>query len=218
MELPPSRRSGPVLGAPTEAGAISRTEAVGTWSLTDSENELFNAVLAPDGAAVSTWWKGDDGARGERGRWMIEQGVLVVRWSDGWIDAIRRGRAGYEKYSYGPGASADATPTNFGQAVKLEGPMQSYAGVWSIPGALPGSRYEVFTALRSDGTALKSVDAVRTGTWQVEGGACRIRWSDGWNQLIEPVEGGGWFSRSWKPGASVEEMPTGSGAATRIER
>ena len=218
VSLPPSTRSGPALGSPVTAGAISRTEAVGTWSLTDSENELFNVALQPDGAAVSTWWKGDDGAKGERGRWMIENGVLIVRWTDGWIDAVRRGHSGYEKYSYGPGVPANATPTSFGQAVKVEGPPQRYTGVWSIPGALPGSRYELFMALRSDGSAMKSIDEVRLGTWQIEGESCRIVWADGWSSVIEPTEDGSFFSRSWKPGTPADAMPTGSGPATRIER
>jgi hypothetical protein len=218
VSLPPSARSGPALGSPVTAGAISRTEAVGTWSLTDSENELFNVMLQPDGAAVSTWWKGDEGAKGERGRWMIENGVLVVRWTDGWIDAVRRGHSGYEKYSYGPGVPANSTPTSFGQAVKVEGPAQRYTGVWTIPGALPGSRYELFVALRSDGSAVKSIDEVRAGTWQVEGESCRVVWADGWSSVIEPTEDGSFFSKSWKPGTSTDAMPTGSGPATRIER
>jgi hypothetical protein len=218
VSLPPSQRSGPALGSPVTAGAISRTESVGTWSLTDSENELFNVVLQPDGAAVSTWWKGDEGAKGERGRWMIENGVLIVRWTDGWIDAVRRGHSGYEKYSYGPGVPASAAPTNFGQAVKVEGPMQRYAGVWSIPGALPGSRYELFMTLRSDGSAMKSIDDVRLGTWQLEGDSCRIVWADGWSSVIEPTEDGSFFSKSWKAGTPADAMPTGSGPATRIER
>lgn len=218
VSLPPSQRSGPALGSPVAAGAISRTEAVGTWSLTDSENELFNVTLQPDGAAVSTWWKGDDGAKGERGRWMVEQGVLVVRWTDGWIDAVRRGRSGYEKYSYGPGVPANSAPTSFGQAVKVEGPSQRYTGVWTVPGALAGSRYEVFVALRSDGSAMKSVDDVRVGTWRLEGESCRIVWADGWSLLLEPTEDGTFFSKGWKPGLAADAMPSGSGPATRVQR
>lgn len=218
VSLPPSQRSGPALGSPVTAGAILRTEAVGTWSLTDSENQLFNVVLQPDGAAVSTWWKGDDGAKGERGRWMIENGVLIVRWTDGWIDAVRRGHSGYEKYSYGPGVPSNSTPTSFGQAVKVEGPAQRYAGVWTLPGALAGSRYELFVALRSDGSAMKSIDEVRVGTWQLDGGNCRIVWADGWSTVIEPTEDSAFFAKSWKPGTPADAMPTGSGPATRIER
>lgn len=218
VSLPPSPRSGPALGSPVTAGAILRTEAVGTWSLTDSENQLFNVMLQPDGAAVSTWWKGDDGAKGERGRWMIENGVLIVRWTDGWIDAVRRGHSGYEKYSYGPGVPANSTPTSFGQAVKVEGPAERYTGVWTLPGALAGSRYELFVALRSDGSAMKSIDEVRVGTWQLDGDNCRIVWADGWSGVIEPTEDGSFFAKSWKPGTPADAMPTGSGPATRIER
>jgi hypothetical protein len=218
VSLPPSQRSGPALGSPAAVGAISRTEAVGTWSLTDSENELFNVVLQPDGAAVSTWWKGDDGAKGERGRWMVESGVLVVRWTDGWIDAVRRGHSGYEKYSYGPGVPANSTPTSFGQAVKVEGPAQRYSGVWTVPGATAGSRLELFVALRSDGVAMKASDGARAGTWRTEGDSCTIAWADGWLTVIDPLEDGTFFSKSWKPGTSAEAMPTGSGPASRIER
>ena len=72
------------LGCETQGGLsfsqskpITREEAVAIWSLTDSENELFNMILSADGSAVDTWWKGEDGAKGERGRWELSMERLI---------------------------------------------------------------------------------------------------------------------------------------------
>jgi hypothetical protein len=90
--------------------------------------------------------------------------------------------------------------------------------VWTIPGAISGARYELIVALRSDGSAMKSTDEVKVGTWQLDGDNCRIVWADGWSSLIEPTDDGSFFSKSWKPGTPPDAMPTGSGPASRIER
>ena len=81
---------------PIDANAVE-----GTWALADERNSTFNIVLREDGSATSTWSRGADGAKGEQGGWTIRDGVLQVRWTDGWLDTIRVGRFGFEKIKIG---------------------------------------------------------------------------------------------------------------------
>ncbi len=199
---------------------ITRAEAVATWSLTDSENELFNVILSADGSAVDTWWKGDDGAKGERGRWELVDGTIDIRFNSGWRDVISRSSLGYDKHGYppglAPGAGPSKDPINSGDAVKVSGDDLRFVGIWIIPGALAGPKYELYAALRSDGMAMKSIDAINQGTWQIESGVAHLYWADGWNTTIEPMDDGTFFAKSWKPGAAMSEMPTGSNGVRRV--
>ncbi|MSR45344.1 MAG: hypothetical protein EXS15_08365 [Phycisphaerales bacterium] len=204
----------------TGARPITRQESIATWSLTDGENELFNVIVSSDGAAVSTWWKGEHGTAGERGRWELVDGALDIRYGDGWRDVITTAALGYHKVSYAPGLAPNAPtsdrPSNVGQAVLLTGDEIPFVGVWTIPGALAGAKYEVIVALRSDGMAMKNVDAISQGTWQIEAGTVHLYWADGWHTTIENAADGTSFSKSWKPGLAISEMPTGSGAVQRM--
>ncbi len=199
---------------------MTRQESVATWTLTDAQNELFNVTLASDGAAVSTWWKGEHGPAGEHGRWELINGAVDIRYSDGWRDVITTHPMGYQKLSYAPGLAPNAPtsdhPDNFGQAVVLVGETIPFVGVWTIPGALAGPKYEVTIALRSDGMAMKNIDANREGTWRIEEGIAKLAWADGWHTSIERAADGSYFSKSWKPGTATTEMPTGSGAVNRL--
>lgn len=199
---------------------MSRTESIATWSLTDGDNELFNVIVSSDGAAVSTWWKGAHGSAGERGRWELVDGALDIRYGDGWRDVISTDTLGYHKVSYAPGLAPSAPtsdyPSNVGQAVVTKGDALAFIGLWTIPGALAGPKYEVTIALRSDGMAMKSVDSNKQGTWRLDGGIAHVDWADGWHTTLENGADGSCFSRSWKPGMATSEMPTGSGAVQRI--
>ncbi len=199
---------------------MTRQESIATWSLTDGDNELFNVIVSSDGAAVSTWWKGEHGAAGERGRWELVNGALDIRYGDGWRDVITTDTLGYHKVSYAPGLAPNSPtsdqPSNVGQAVLSKGDAVAFVGLWTIPGALAGPKYEVTLALRSDGMAMKSVDANKQGTWQLEAGVAHVYWADGWHTTLEKSADGSCFSRSWKPGVATSEMPTGSGAVQRI--
>lgn len=199
---------------------MSREEVVGTWSLTDSENELFNVLISADGSAINTWWKGEDGAKGERGRWELVNGALDLRFSSGWRDVISRSKIGYRKIAYAPGLSPGSRtsnePANDGQAMKVVGDDLQFVGVWIIPGALAGPKYELYVALRSDGMAMKSVDAINQGTWQIESGIAHLYWADGWHTTLEMVDAVDYFSKSWKPGVAITEMPTGAAPVRRV--
>lgn len=201
---------------------ITREEAIGTWALTDAQNELFDVVIARDGSAVDTWWKGTDGAKGERGRWEMVDGKIDLRYSSGWRDVISRSQLGFHKVSYAPGLAPGSgpskEPSNDGQAVRVTGERLGFTGVWLIPGALPGQNYDLYYALRSDGMAMKSIDTMRQGTWVMDGPVARVYFADGWRSTIETLEDGKYFCKSWKPGTPATEMPTGSGTATKVAK
>lgn len=188
---------------------ISPEVAAGVWAMTDDRNETFNAILRADGSATSTWSRGTDGARGEQGGWSVREGRLVMRWTDGWIDVIQLGRFGYEKLSYGPRDVERDFPECFGQAVKLMDDGSRWVGVWRTQSVGPGSQGEdLHVCLSSDGRAMKSIDAINTGCWQLQANGAAIYWSDGWFTLLSR-DGDRAVGRSWKPGADRDGPATG---------
>ncbi len=189
---------------------ITRDVAEGTWALTDSENALFNVNLLNDGVAISNWCKGPDGAKGEHGTWKVEEGVLILDWTDGWLDVIQLGHIGFEKYSYAPRTNRQGPPTSFGQAVKVLNYSTQWAGVWKTRSAdAKWKDQEFYIALQSNGIAMKSIDAINTGFWQKQQGGIAIYFSDGWFMLIAR-EGDSVEARSWAPGVDRNGPPTGT--------
>jgi len=190
--------------------AIDPAAVEGTWALTDERNQTFNVILREDGSATSTWSRGMDGAKGEQGGWSIRDGVLFVRWTDGWLDTIRVGRYGFEKLSYEPSERPGDNPSSFGQAVKIVDDSARWIGVWRTESVGKDTKNEeLFVCLSSDGAAVKSIDAINTGCWQQQPMGLAIHWSDGWFTMLtqdgETVSG-----RSWAPGADRSGTPTGT--------
>ncbi len=202
-----------VSGAPKSGSVnteITRDVAEGTWALTDSENALFDVNLLNDGVAISNWCKGPDGAKGEHGTWKVEEGVLILNWTDGWLDVIQLGHIGFEKYSYAPRTNRQGPPTSFGQAVKVLNYSTQWAGVWKTRSAdAKWKDQEFYIALQSNGIAMKSIDAINTGFWQKQQGGIAIYFSDGWFMLIAR-EGDSVEARSWAPGLDRNGPPTGT--------
>ena len=195
---------------------ITPDVAVGTWALTDERNVTFNVVLREDGSATSTWSRGASGASGEQGGWSIRDGVLSVRYSDGWLDTIRLGRFGYEKLSFGPTDRDMNLPTSFGQAVKLLEDSCAWVGVWRTASVGPASAgKELLVCMSSDGAAVKSIDAINTGCWQNQSPGAAIYWSDGWFTQLSR-DGDTVTGRSWAPGADRNGAPTGEQAWVEV--
>ncbi len=188
---------------------ISPEVASGVWAMTDERNETFNAILRPDGSATSTWSRGTEGARGEQGGWSVREGRLVMKWTDGWTDIVQLGRFGYEKLSFGPRDVERDFPECFGQAIKLMDEGSQWVGVWrtsSVGSVTRGE--EMFVCLSSDGKAMKSIDAINTGCWQVQPQGTAIYWSDGWFTMLVR-QGDLTTSRSWAPGLNRDGPPSG---------
>jgi hypothetical protein len=209
-------------GSMPAAGGMSREEAVGTWSITDSDNELFNVIVAPDGSAVDTYWKGPDGAKGERGRWELVNGCVDIRYGSGWRDLISRSALGHRKVGYpprlAPGTGSQDQPANEGSAVKVTGDRLPFVGVWTVPGGGETTHYEVTMALRSDGMAMKTCEAYDPGLWRVENGVATIVWADGWRSALERADSEEWSYRVWRPGMNPTEMPAASGKVRKVTR
>lgn len=190
--------------------AIDPAAVEGTWALTDERNQTFNVILREDGSATSTWSRGMDGAKGEQGGWSIRDGVLHVRWTDGWLDTIRAGRFGFEKFSYEPSDRDSDTPSSFGQAVKINDDSAKWVGVWRTQSVGAGTKDEdLFVCLSSDGAAVKSIDAINSGCWQQQPMGLAIYWSDGWFTLLTQ-DGDTVTGKSWAPGADRSGAPTGT--------
>lgn len=190
--------------------AIDPAAVEGTWALTDERNQTFNVVLREDGSATSTWSRGTDGAKGEQGGWSIRDGILYVRWTDGWLDTIRVGRYGFEKLSYEPGERDSDTPSSFGQAVKITDDSAKWVGVWRTRSVGAGTKDEdLFVCLCSDGGAVKSIDAINSGCWQQQPTGLAIHWSDGWFTMLTQ-DGDVVTGQSWAPGADRKGPPTGT--------
>ena len=196
--------------------AIDAQAVEGTWALTDERNQTFNVILREDGSATSTWSRGVDGAKGEQGGWTIRDGVLHVRWTDGWLDTIRVGRYGFEKLSYEPSERPGDNPSSFGQAVKIVDDSARWIGVWRTESVGKDTKNEeLFVCLSSDGSAVKSLDAINTGCWQLQPNGTAIYWSDGWFTMLtrndDAIEG-----RSWAPGADRNGPATGAETWTEV--
>ena len=202
--------STPASFGPRPMLSIDPAAVEGTWALADERNQTFNIVLREDGSATSTWSRGVDGAKGEQGGWSIRDGVLHVRWTDGWLDTIRVGRFGFEKLSYEPGDRESDTPSSFGQAIKITDDSAKWVGVWRTSSVGDGTRdEELFVCLSSDGAAVKSIDAINSGCWQQQPTGLAIHWSDGWFTMLSQ-DGESTTGRSWAPGADRSGPPTGT--------
>lgn len=200
------------------AQLVDITPAVveGTWALTDSRNDTFNVILREDGSATSTWSRGTDGAMGEQGGWSLRNGEVTVRWTDGWVDTIRLGRFGYENFSYGPSDRDANVPSSFGQAVKILDDGNRWVGVWSTTSVDKASQEaELFICLASDGAAVKSIDAINTGCWQLQQSGAAIYWSDGWFTFLTHRDDGV-QGQSWASGTDRTKDPTGTHLWTEV--
>lgn len=167
----------------------------GIWSTRDDQGEAFDMVIFPNGQAVTTWSKGIDGARGERGFWRRENNRLVAVYHDGWTDVLEPGADGVLHKGFSPETHLGAPPTNSAPAVKISPPAANFAGIWRMNREPDGS-YQ-YVALYSGGRALSTVNGGTEGTWEPTEKGARCVWpKDGWVDLIEHGPQG-WQKRSW---------------------
>lgn len=178
---------------------------VGTWALSDEQNDVFDVVLREDGSARSNWVKGDHGAEGEGGRWRLYGAGVRIDYDDGWIDVIRLGAAGFEQVSYSPDTPLAGPWSNAGKAVRVEGPLAAWAGVYRATSADGGTPFAI--AIQSDGQAFKSIHDEKRGLWTARGDSAEIAWLDGWIDELHRAGDGRLEQRSWRPGQARSEPP-----------
>ena len=135
---------------------INSKSFLGTWSLTDINNELFNVTIDENGTARSNW--SVDSIMGEFGTWTEYEGRwgkgIAITYRDGWRDLILAGSRGYEKASFKPRSSTKGWPNSFGIAVRLRGVRVPLSGVFSTM-SKNGSQENVLN-LKSNGLAQSS--------------------------------------------------------------
>lgn len=165
-------------------------------------------IVNEDGSAFTNWSKGAAGARGERGEWTLapDGGAITLSYDSGWRDVISRTKSGFAKKSFGPGVPLDAAPSSAGLALRVRGPLRPFVGVWRM--TAEGSGAPFIVAMKSDGTARKSVDPAATGSWSVADGVASVAWSDGWRLAIREEASGGVAQEEWHSQAPAGGEPT----------
>jgi len=97
--------------AATAVTSFAASEFEGTWKVKDTKGTPFEIVLAPNGTATAKR-DGEDMS----GTWRDENGVAVIRWSQGWTTKIAKAGDSYKKRAYEGDTSGQ--PTNTSDALK----------------------------------------------------------------------------------------------------
>lgn len=202
-----------------QARSKARTEVqpeafIGAWSLSDEQNDAFDVVLHADGSARSNWAKGANGAEGEGGRWRLYGQGVRIDYDDGWTDIIRVAAAGFEQVSYSPGTPLTGPWSNHGKAVRGEGALAKWVGVYRLGSATDGKTFSV--ALQSDGQAFRTRGADKRGLWSIKDDAAQIHWVDGGYDEFHRRADGTLEERCWKPGQSRSDAPSAKSDVTRL--
>lgn len=213
----------PPAGAQGHPTSLQATEAdastfIGTWAITDKQNNLFNVRLFPGGKAVSTVGAVGVPSAGARrlnnaqlrelGRWRLWGNGVRIDYSNGWSDWIYVDATGFTHASWQPGQNRASVPTNFGPAVKLSGTAAEIVGVYLFQPAQ--SEVKPYTAtLLSNGLAFNDIDSKASGVWRLDGSTVMIDWISGWRTAMSldpatPLE-----LRHWAPGADRKGPETG---------
>ncbi len=215
----PAQDSAPAPGEPKTASSPAQPLEVegaisfeGIWATKDEQGEAFDMVIFPNGQAVTTWAKGVEGARGERGFWRKEGNRLVALYDDGWTDVLEPAAEGFLHKGFPPGTHIGGPPANSAPAVKIAAPAANYAGIWRMNREPDGS-YQ-YVALFSGGRALSTVNGGAEGKWEATEKGARCAWpKDGWVDLIEHGPQG-WQKRSWV--GSETETPADVSPVMRV--
>lgn len=78
-----------------------------------------------------------------------------------------------------------------------------FVGKWEVE---DGTGKHFYITLENDGDAKKSMGSLH-GTWTLVDGEARIRWDDGWHDVIAKV-GTRHEKRAYEPGRSFEDTPS----------
>lgn len=152
-------------------------EFLGVWQAKDDDGDVFNIIIMPEGKAVTNWFKGEAGSRGEFGDWTVEDGAIRLIYDSGWKDVLIKNDEGYLKLGYAPGITFNDQPSNQDMAEKVTGPVAEYIGVWYREDSLPKKPW--YLALLSDRSARRSDNLEAAGKWELhDGGRVEITWAD----------------------------------------
>ena len=202
---------------------------VGTWSLTDNNNVLFNLVLNADGTSLTVIGQRhpQEGTPQrlhrdqlvEQGRWSRWGNGIRSDYPSGWVDTIQVGPAGPVQWSWAPGADLNASPSNHGKAVRLQGAVMRWVGAYKLQ---PTQTYKppYIAVLTSSGLAFNDIDHIADGSWTVQDdGSVMIKWTSGWRTSLlgsAPDTGSRFSVLHWRPGTSVSAPPSAKREGERL--
>ena len=197
---------------------INSQTFIGTWSLTDSQNQLFNVIVEKGGKARSNW--SGDTVFGEFGQWEEYEGRwgrgIEITYRDGWRDVILVGSRGYEKVSFKPRSSTEGWPESFGIAVRLRGVRVPLSGIFSMNDS--ENKDVIVINLKSNGLAESSLRPNNPGVWTPRKQDAWIYWADDWREhLIYDKSSDTYTLRSWQPSSDGHGVPTSTRPASRLE-
>ena len=204
--------------APSTREATAK-RLVGTWVLTDNDNVPFNLILRGDGSsltvigqrhpALGTSERMTRHQLMETGRWRPWGNGIRSDYGDGWTDTIQVGPAGPVQWSWKPGASLNAAPTNHGKAVLMTRPVMDWVGAYKLEPTQP-DQPAYLAVLTSSGLAFNTIDRVADGSWSLRSnGSVLIKWTSGWRTAITvngagaPAPDQGLTVQHWRPGVSL---------------
>jgi len=185
----------------------------GVWSATDKEGRPFDILLYANGQAISTWAFGTSGALGERGFWRKKDAQIAVFFSDGWTDILDFSSDTPMHRGYEPGRSLSQSPTNEAPLTKTETPAADFIGIWRL-NKEPDGNY-LYVALLNNGRALSTINGGTEGQWEIQNGAAKCTWPDGWIDIIERIDGV-WRKRSWVGSVNVDTSQVDVSAAVKV--
>ena len=67
---------------------LTTDQELHTWRVWDADGDPFTILIVGDGRARSTWAKGNNGFKGQRGKWREEGEATVITWDDDTVFAI----------------------------------------------------------------------------------------------------------------------------------
>ena len=204
-----------------ESAEVNSEHYVGTWALTDRNNNLINLLLRSDGSSMTVRGQrlpmaaGDEGLSREelleQGSWRSWGNGIRSEYPSGWIDAIQLGPSGLVQWSWLPGSSLNQKPANHGKAVKLTLPEMGWVGAYRLVPTQPDK--SPYTAvLTSNGLAFNDIDHVADGSWRIQDdGHVMIKWTSGWRTLLnsqQPAVGSSFSVHHWKPSVATSSSPS----------
>ena len=224
-----------LLGAALMGAGFPEPDAkqmLGTWVLTDNDNVPFNLILRPDGSSLTVTGKRhpDVGTPQrmtrnqllETGNWKAWGNGIRSTYADGWTDTIQIGPAGAVQWSWKPGSSLNAGPSNHGKAVRLKSPVMDWVGAYKLEPTQP-DKPAYLAVLTSSGMAFNNIDQVADGSWSLTGnGSVLIKWTSGWRSLIKPTANGipgpeeSFAVQHWRPGVPTSQPASANRSGIRL--
>ena len=222
-----------ILSSPAVADQTAKaSRLVGTWVLTDNDNVPFNLILRSDGTSLTVIGKRHPDVDGpkrmtrnqlvEQGRWRPWGNGIRSDYGDGWTDTIQVGPAGPVQWSWKPGASLEAAPTNHGKAVQMTSPVMAWVGAYKLEPTQP-EKPPYVAVLTSSGLAFNNIDRIAEGSWSLRAdGSVMIKWTSGWRTAIEANGGGApaldqaFTVQHWRPGVSVNDPASARRSGRRL--